>query len=102
MCIHCSVGQDEGECQCAEIAKLRAKTYELRERNRRLAKRIKKATAEGERLRAEVERHRMTGEEREAVDVGIQACEDITYGGVFDQPAADTMRRYIDRTKDVK
>ena len=95
MCIHCSVGQDEGECQCAEIAKLCAKIYDLRERNHRLAKKIKKATAERERLRVEVERHRMTREEREALLSTFGALMDMRW-----QDFVEMMRGYLERTKE--
>jgi hypothetical protein len=47
----------------------------------------------------EIERLRLTDEEREAIKAGISACEDIVYGGATDQEAADTMRRLLDRLK---
>jgi hypothetical protein len=71
---------------------------ELRERSLR-------AEQEGEPLALldeaadEIERLRLTDEEREAIEAGISACEDIVYGGATDQEAADTMRRLLDRLK---
>ena len=47
----------------------------------------------------EINRLRLTEEEREAIKAGISACEDIVYGGATDQEAADTMRRLLDRLK---
>jgi hypothetical protein len=52
--------------------------------------------------KAEVERHRMTSEEREAVKGGIWACEDLTYGRGANQAEADTLRKYLDRTKETE
>ena len=39
----------------------------------------------------------LTDEERRAIRSGIAACEDITYGGEFDQPAADTLKALLER-----
>jgi hypothetical protein len=40
----------------------------------------------------------LTDAEREAIEAGIAACEDITYGGASDQEAADVLRGLLDRT----
>jgi hypothetical protein len=58
--------------------------------------------AERDAALAEVERHRMTSEEREAVKEGIWACEDITYGRGANQAEADTLRKYLNRTREVE
>lgn len=50
------------------------------------------------RLMVELERHRMTPEERGASGDAIACCEDITYGGPADAVAAGVLRNYLDRT----
>jgi uncharacterized membrane protein len=47
----------------------------------------------------EIERLRLTDEEREAIKAGISACENITYGDATDQAAADIMQRLLERLK---
>jgi hypothetical protein len=47
----------------------------------------------------EIDRLRLTDEEREAIKSGIAACEDITYGSATDQEAADTLKALLARTK---
>jgi len=39
----------------------------------------------------------LTDAEREAIKAGIEACEDITYGGATDQEAADTLKALLAR-----
>jgi len=48
---------------------------------------------------AEIQRLRLTDEERQAILTAIQLCEDITYGGAADQHAADVLRSLLARLK---
>lgn len=45
----------------------------------------------------EIERLRLTEEERAAVESGIAACEDITYGSPSDEQAAATLRGLLEK-----
>jgi hypothetical protein len=45
----------------------------------------------------EIERLRLTDEEREAIKAGIANCEDIAYGGPNDEEAATVLRRLLER-----
>jgi hypothetical protein len=45
----------------------------------------------------EINRLRLTDEEREAIKAGIANCEDITYGGPNDEEAAAVLRRLLER-----
>ena len=47
---------------------------------------------------SEIERLRLTEEEREAIESAIQWCEDITYGEPNDEEAAATLRALLKRT----
>lgn len=47
----------------------------------------------------EIARLRMTEEERAAVESGIAACEDITYGSPSDEEAAATLRGLLEKHK---
>ena len=47
----------------------------------------------------EIERLRLTEEEREAVESGIAACEDITSGASSDEQAAATLRGLLEKHK---
>lgn len=47
----------------------------------------------------EIERLRLTEEEREAVKSGIAACEDVTYGSHSDDEAAVTLRGLLEKHK---
>jgi hypothetical protein len=68
----------------------------------RLVSDVAMLTAQRDTARDDVERHRMTEKERESVKEGIWACEDITYGRGANQAEADTLRKYLNRTREVE
>jgi hypothetical protein len=92
----------ESECACnadwtpQEVYDLRAENERLKEAIRRLAEQDATLSVCDGNVTVTME-GTLTDEERRAIRSGIAACEDITYGGEFDQPAADTLKALMER-----